>query len=76
MCFPKLVFQLQQKPTGDFRLKVHGAFESANTLLLNELDNETMSYSYLTVQPQISYDMAGNQSRVYKVRFHKTSWHC
>lgn len=63
--FPKLVFQLLQKPSGDFRLKLHGAFESANTLLLNAADNEndTMNYSYLTVQPQISY----NQSRVYKV---------
>ncbi|KAH8293059.1 hypothetical protein KR044_000069 [Drosophila immigrans] len=60
-------FKLEQKPQGDFRLQLQGAFEANSTLLLQnaELDNETSSYSYLFVQAQILVTDQ-NKSHVYK----------
>ncbi|KAL7741500.1 hypothetical protein ACLKA6_000817 [Drosophila palustris] len=60
-------FQLDQKPTGDFRLKLHGAFGESPTLLFtgDHNENETLSHSFLIVQPQISI-LDRNQSQVFR----------
>ncbi|XP_023159654.1 P protein [Drosophila hydei] len=50
-------FQLEQKPMGDFYLRLQGAFEQSFKQLQTELEeNETDSRSYLFVQPQLSYN--------------------
>ncbi|TDG49483.1 hypothetical protein AWZ03_004166 [Drosophila navojoa] len=50
-------FQLEQKPMGDFYLRLEGAFEQSFKQLQTELEeNETDSRSYLFVQPQLSHN--------------------
>ncbi|KAH8327825.1 hypothetical protein KR067_000824 [Drosophila pandora] len=58
------VFQLLQKPTGDFRLKVYGAFREQS--VLDATENETVSYGFLTVQPQVSAYIGENRSKVFQ----------
>ncbi|XP_017095869.3 P protein [Drosophila bipectinata] len=58
------VFHLLQKPTGDFRLKVYGAFREQS--VLDATENETLSYGFLTVQPQVSAYIGENRSKVFQ----------
>ncbi|XP_060664551.1 P protein [Drosophila nasuta] len=60
-------FKLEQKPTGDFRLQLQGAFEGSSTVLLKsaEQENETAIYNYFFVQPQIAV-LDKNQSQEFK----------
>ncbi|EDW88426.1 P protein [Drosophila yakuba] len=57
-------FKLHQKPTGDFRLKIHGAFRELSTL--DAPENETLSFGFLTVQPQVSTYIGENHSQVFQ----------
>ncbi|XP_020806015.1 P protein [Drosophila serrata] len=57
-------FKLLQKPTGDFRLKIHGAFRELSTR--NAAENETESFGFLTVQPQVSAYLGENRSKVFQ----------
>ncbi|XP_034471653.1 P protein [Drosophila innubila] len=62
-------FKLDQKPTGNFRLTLDGAFERSSMLQASvkgaESENQTLSRSYLIVQPQISI-LDKNESHVFK----------
>ncbi|XP_017154614.1 P protein [Drosophila miranda] len=53
------IFTLVQKPTGDFRLTIQGAFEELSP---TDNENETISYSYLFVQPQVSAYIGDNRT--------------
>ncbi|KAH8281507.1 hypothetical protein KR054_001188 [Drosophila jambulina] len=57
-------FKLLQKPTGDFRIKIHGAFRELSTL--DAANNETESFGILTVQPQVSAYLGENRSKVFQ----------
>ncbi|XP_017043964.1 P protein [Drosophila ficusphila] len=57
-------FKLLQKPTGDFRLKIHGAFREISTL--DAPENETSSFGFLTVQPQVSTYFGENHTKVFQ----------
>ncbi|ALC40050.1 hoe2 [Drosophila busckii] len=59
-------FKLEQKPTGDFRLIFLGAFEQSSALMGLDLENETLSRSYLFVQPQVSIEPSENASKEFK----------
>ncbi|XP_030383085.1 P protein [Scaptodrosophila lebanonensis] len=60
-------FKLLNKPTGDFRLKMYGAFnETAIHELLSGDENETLAHSWLTLQPQISTYDYEKRSQVFK----------
>ncbi|EDW04222.1 GH10103 [Drosophila grimshawi] len=65
---PGKFFQLQQKPTGDFRLRLLGPFKKTSTLLSEnkEDSNETITPNFLFVQPQISQNGGNNGSQVFK----------
>ncbi|XP_022226719.1 P protein [Drosophila obscura] len=56
-------FTLVQKPAGDFRLKIQGTFVE---VCPPDHDNETISYSYLIVQPQVSSYTGENRSKVFQ----------
>ncbi|XP_068141604.1 P protein [Drosophila tropicalis] len=58
-------FNLKQKPTGDFRLKIHGAFQELSARGL-ENDNETQSEGFLIVQPQVSTYLGENRTKVFR----------
>ncbi|KAH8377521.1 hypothetical protein KR093_005800 [Drosophila rubida] len=58
-------FKLEQKPTGDFRLQLQGAFAAASTVLQQSVELENDTVSYLFVQPQISV-LDQNNSQVFK----------
>ncbi|SPP79153.1 P protein [Drosophila guanche] len=61
-------FTLVQKPAGDFRLKIQGAFEAVSPADHDE--NETISYSYLFVQPQVSAYIGENRTKVFQNTLH------